>query len=59
MIFKILQGIPLFQDVTASMANFFPLEPHLLIQKNLEWIKYHLFIKPYQEQAIIKKTNAL
>ena len=42
MIFKLLQGIPLFQDVAASMSNTFPFGTSPLIPKTLNIIKYQL-----------------
>ena len=40
--FKILQGIPMFQAVSASMADSFTIGHHLLFHKNLNVIKYQL-----------------
>ena len=54
MIFKILQGIPLFQAVASPKANTLPKEPHLLLQKNLNITKYQL-CGPQNDEKVNQK----
>ena len=57
-IYKILQGIQLFQAVSASMADTFTQITSPLTPEKLEQIKYYLCLTSDLEQAIIKKNKA-
>ena len=51
-----LKWIILFQAVAASMANTFPKEPHLLLHKNLNIIKYQLY-GAWNDEKVNPKKN--
>ena len=69
MIFKVLQGIPFLQAVTASMSDTFsqinpPLnkksiyQTPIVLHRHFQWFYAAKSNTPYQEQAAVKQTNA-
>ena len=55
---KFRKGLPCLRPQMPQWPTMPPKEPHPLLQKNLERIRYNLCLRPDQEQEFIKQNNA-